>query len=253
MGCGPAGLMSNNYTLFKGKEAILKAYRFNKVAPWAVVVDRIPMFSYEGDDLSEGEDYLEQVLDNLKDAMGNGTYQLRVYREVPAKGIVNSTPFNFGFKFQLLDDEEFESRSIGGSSIAALKKRIEQLESGGGDEEEEDKSFGARVGRMFEHPQVQEFVMQKIFGFVNQIFGPKNPMPANMAGFTTMDTQQQQGNPPTSAELYNALPPQERANFDQACYVLIGNDPQIGTNLLKLANLLQNNPSMYQALTKMAT
>jgi hypothetical protein len=71
--------MSNNFTLFKGKEAILKAYMFNKVPAWAIFVDRIPMFSYEGDDLETGEDFLEQAIDNLVECMGNGSYQLRVY------------------------------------------------------------------------------------------------------------------------------------------------------------------------------
>ena len=243
--------MPNNYTLFKGKDAILRAYRFNKVAPWAIFVDRIPMFSYEEFDLGEGEDFLEQAIDNLVECMGNGTYQLRVYKEVSSKGILNNTPFNFGFKFQLLDDEQYEARDGSGSTIAGLRKRLEALEGGGGeDAEEEDKSFGAQLGRMLGRPEVQEFVLQKIFGFVNTVFAPKNPMPANMAGFTSMDTQQQ---PPTSAELYNALAQEEKQNFDQAAYILMANDPKVGTNLMKLANLLMNNPAMYQSLTKMAT
>lgn len=248
--------MSNNFTLFKGKEAILKAYMFNKVPAWAIFVDRVPMFSYEGDELDVGEDFLNEAIDNLIDCMGNGTYQLRVYKQVTDKGILNNTPFNYGFKFQLLKDEEYEAKYPEGAGISGLRKRLEVLENGGGDEnEDEDKSFGATLGKMLMKPEVQEFVLQKIFGFVNGIFQPKNQAPANMAGFNSMGTtdgqQQQQGTPPTSAELYNALPQTEKQNFDQAAYILMANDPQVGTHLMKLATLLLNNPSMYQTLTKM--
>jgi hypothetical protein len=244
--------MANNYTLFKGKEAILKAYKFNKVPAWAIFVDRIPMFSYEDNDLDAGEEFLEQAIDNLVECMGNGTYQLRVYKEVTAKGILNNTPFNYGFKFQLLPDEEYEARVGGGSTMAGINKRLAALEGGEGDEEEEDKSFGAQLGRMFAKPEVQDFVLQKIFGFVNGIFGSKT-VPGAMAGYTKMGAteQGQQQTPLTSAELYNGLPPAEKQQFDQAAYILMANDPQVGTHLMKLANLLMTNPALYQSLTKM--
>lgn len=247
--------MANNYTLFKGKEAILKAYRFNKVAPWAIFIDRIPMFSYEDYDMEGGEALLEEAIDNLTEVMCNGTYQLRVYKEVSPKGILNNTPFNYGFKFQLLEQEEFEARFSPGSSISGMQKRLEALENGRGgeDEEDDDKSFGAQLGKVLNRPEVQDFVLQKIFGFVNTIFGPKTQAPANMAGFTTMSGTEQQQQPPTSAELYNALPATEKQNFDQAAYILMAKDPRVGTNLMKLANLLVNNPQMYESLTKMAT
>jgi hypothetical protein len=254
MGIGPADVMSNNFTVFKGKDAIMKAYRFNKVAPWAIFVDRIPMFSYEEYDLEVGEGFLEEAIDNLVECMGNGSYQLRVYKEVSTKGILNNTPFNYGFKFQLLTDDEYEGRHPEGSSVSGLRKRLEALEGGKGgeDDEDEDRSFGAQLGRMFSKPEVQDFVLQKIFGFVNTVFGPKNNMPANMAGFSTMAETQQQ-TPPTSAELYNALSPDEKQNFDQAAYILMANDPNVGTHLMKLANILMTNPALYQSLTKMAT
>jgi hypothetical protein len=246
-------MASNNSTVFKGREAILKAYRFNKVPAWAIFVDRTPMFSYEGDELDVGEDFLAEAVDNLIECLGSGYYQLRVYKVVTEKGILNNTPYNYGFKFALLEDEEWEVRNPG-RGIGSLEKRLAALENGGGEEEpeEQDKSFGATLGRVLNRPDVQEFVLQKIFGLVNTVFAPKNPMPAGMAGFTTMDTTQQQQQPPTSAELYNGLPPQEKANFDQAAYILMANDPQVGTNLMKLAKILTENPVLYQSLTKMA-
>jgi hypothetical protein len=244
-------MMSNNYTLFKGKEAILKAYMFNKVPAWAIFVDRIPMFSYEGDELEVGESFLNEAIDNLIECMGNGTYQLRIYKEVTAKGILNNTPFNYGFKFQLLPDDEYEARNPAGVSMSGINKRLAALEAQEETEEEEDKSFGGQLGKMMMRPEMQDFVMQKIFGFVNSIFASKNA-PGAMAGFTNMGTTGQTGQPPkTSAELYSALPPVEKQNFDQAAYILMANDPQVGTHLMKLANLLISNPAMYQSLTKM--
>jgi hypothetical protein len=238
-----------DFTLFKGKEQVLKAYEFNKVPAWAIFVDRIPLMSYKGDDLSEGEAMLSQAIDNLTEGMGNGIFQLRVYEEVGPKGILNVTPFNYGFKFALLDDEQYQSKN-GGTSIAGLQKRIEELEA---EQEEQDNTAMGRIGRFLDsRPDVMDFLMQKAMGIVNNFLPPKNGMPANMAGFTTMNGTQQAGQPQaTSADLYNALPPEEKQNFDQAAYILMANDPKVGTHLMKLATLLINNPAMYQSLTKM--
>jgi hypothetical protein len=246
--------MSNNSCLFRGKEAVLRAYRFNKVATWGIFIGKDPMFSYEGESLEEGEELLGEVIDNLVEHMSMGTYQLRIYRDLTAKGITNRTEYNYSFRFQLLDDEEYGFRNPN-RTVAALQKRIEELE---GEEEEEDDSFMGKVGSFLKkRPDVENFLMGKIIGWVNQAMTPKQPAPANMAGFTNMDTTQQQpspgpqGQPPTSAELYDALSPGERAKFDQAAYILLGGDPQVGTHLLKLATLLQTNPGTYDMLTKM--
>lgn len=239
----------SNTCLFRGKEAVLRAYRFNKVAAWGIFIGKEPMFSYEGDDISEGDEMLEAVIDNLVEHMGLGTYQLRVYRDA-SKGITNKTEYNFSFRFQLLDDEEYSIRNPN-RTIQALQKRIEELE---GEEEEEDDSFMGRVGKFLQQrPEIENFLMQKIMGWANRTFAAKPPMPANMAGFTTMDTTQQQPgqSQPSFADLYNRLSPEERQKFDQATYFLLGNDPAVGTHLLKLATLLQNQPATYDALTKM--
>lgn len=240
--------MGNNFTVFKGKEQVLRAYIFNKVPAWSIFVDRIPMLSYDGDDLDQGEEFLSQAIDNLIESMGNGTYQLRVYKDVPPKGILNNTPFNFGFKFALLSDDAYDEKA-GSKTIAGLQKQIDDLKAGT-DDEEEDNSFMGRVGRILnDRPEIQDFLIQKAMGWVNNFFGPKNAAPANMAGFTAMDANNQ---PKTSADLYNSLPADEKQNFDQAAYILMANDPKVGTNLMKLANLLRTNPGMYEQLTKMA-
>jgi hypothetical protein len=245
--------MSNNNCLFRGREAVLRAYRFNKVPAWGIFIGKEPMFSYEGDDLNEGEDLLGEVIDSLVEHMTMGTYQLRIYRD-PSKGITNRTEYNFSFRFQLLDDDEYNSRNPN-RTVAALQKRIEELE---GEEEEEDNSFMGKVGAFLkQRPDVENFLMGKVIGLVNQFMTPKQPAPANMAGFTTMEQAQQQpgpgpqGQPLTSAELYSALSPDEQGKFDLAMHVLLANDPLIGTHLTKLANLLQSNPGTYDMLTKM--
>lgn len=242
--------MSNNGCLFRGKDAVLRAYRFNKVPAWGLFLGKEPMFSYEGDDLEEGAEMLEAVIDNLVEFMSMGTYQLRVYRDIKA-GITNRTEYNFSFRFQLLDDEEYDRRNPN-KTILALQKRIEELEQ---EEPEPDNSAMGKIGAFLkQRPEIENFLMGKIIGWANQAFTPKPPMPTSMAGFTNMDTTQQPGPQPagpTSAELYNRLSPDERAKFDQAAYILLGTDPHIGTHLMKLATLLQTNPATYEALTKM--
>lgn len=244
--------MSNQYTIFRGKDAVITAYEFNKVAPWALFVGKDPMFSYEGQDLEVGAAELGEVIQSLIDNGMQGTMQLKIYREVPRGGIVNTTPHNFSFRFQLYLDDEFNSRNPLQLQLQAMKEEIRKLkEEPDQEEEEDDYSLQGQIAGIFKDPDTRKMILAGIIGWVKSTFGKQNAGSAAMAGVSTMAETTQQGTQPTSEQLYNRLTPEEQQKFSQATYVLMYLDPKIGTHLLKLADLLQNKPDTYEALTKM--
>ena len=242
--------MSNQYTLFKGPDAVIMAYEFNKVAPWALFVGKDPMFSYEEGDIEQGASYLGSVLESLISNGMQGTMQLRIYRTVPNGGILNNTPCNFSFRFQLYQDDEFNSRNPMQLQLHQLKEEIRKLKEGN-DEEEEDYSIQGQIAGIFKDPDTRKMILAGIIGWVKSTFGKQNAGSAMMAGVSTMADTTNQGTQPTSEQLYNRLSPDEQQKFSQATYVLMYLDPAIGTHLLKLATLLQTKPDTYEALTKM--
>lgn len=246
--------MANNYLLFKGKEAVLRAYNFNKVPAWAIVVGKDPMFSYDGSDMVEGAALLEQVIEDLIDNNMQGTLQLRVYRDVSRGGILNNTPFNYGFRFQLYGDEEYNNERLPQNTVLRrIMDRLDKIE--GGEETEEDNSVAGQIAGFLKRPEVMQQIFGRVLGFVDGLglFKNKPAGPAAMSGVMNMGQTTPGGQaPPTTEELYKRLSPDEQMRFNQATYVLMFLDPAVGTNLLKLATLLQNKPDTYEMLTKMS-
>lgn len=248
--------MSNSSIQFKGKDAIIQAYEFNKVGPWAIFVGRELMFSCDDRDFKIGSGILEDVLDHLIDGHSEGAYQLRIYRDVPPKGIMSNTPYSYSFKFRLYSDEEFDKRNPFNNSINQIMQRLDSIEKGKDEEEEEvDNSIGGRIGRMLERPEVQNALLGRLLGFMDAFtnrYRSASPSPMGSAnGHQTMAETTTQQEQPTNASLYEALAQDERDKLDQALYVLMQNDPQVGTHLLKLATLLVTQPKTYEMLCKM--
>lgn len=246
---------------FKGKDQVINAYELNGVGPWAIFSGREIMFQSTDRDVNTSADMLDKVLTQMIEAGGSGDYRLRIYDELPTgKKINSSTPANYGFNFMLLSDEEFErttGRTLGSGSqigqvldrLAAIEARFQESE----DQEipEPESKMQQAIGAIIQRPDVQNFLLQKVFGLVNGItnyFTPKQP-PAAMAGFQPDGMNETQK---TVQELFQALPQDEQMKFDQAVSILLRGDPSVGTNLMKLANILVNDPGKYQMLTKMA-
>lgn len=244
---------------FKGKEQILKAYEFNRVGPWALFSGRDILGQCTDEDPEVGADQLGQMIDNLVESGAQGYFQLRVYADLGKNGrIANSTPYNYSFRCTLMSDDEFQAGRVpagSNGSISALMGRLDRIEqrlSGeseeeGDDEPEEDNSLQATIAGILRKPEVQNFLLQKVYGIVNGLFGQKTS-PAAMAGMEPMANETQQ----TSAQLFSQLAPAEQASFDQAVSILLAGDPQIGTNLMKLANILRTDPGKYKMLCGMA-
>jgi hypothetical protein len=240
---------------FRGKDAVLDAYRFNNVGPWAICIGKEMPFSCEESDMAVASGLLDECLDRLKECLSNADYSLKVFRHVPATGIVSTTPYANSFRFRLLTDEEYEGGSHFGKFSRALNDRLEAIErrlEEPDDLEPERPTIGDSMAGMFNRPEVQQFILGKIFGLVNQIFPNQKAQPAAMAGVNPMDTTMQQTTyVKTAADLFGALSDEERERFDKAVYVLLG-DPHIGTHLGKLAAIFEEDPDRYAMLCKMA-
>lgn len=244
--------MSSGAVQFKGIDAAMRAFEYNKIPNWALYVARELLTSYTGRNMKDATDALQQFLEMLKEHNSAGTYQLRMYQGLKAT-VNDKTPYTNSFKFKLMDDEEYEGG--GGPSnfrmAMARMDKIEQLLLGqvqqeiDEEEEEEEPSFMGTIQSAFaeklKDPQVQQFLMGKVIGLVNGWIGRPQPA-ATMNGQPT--------NLPAS-EAYAALPQEQRDAMDRGMLILLNGDPNIGTNLEKLAKMLATDPGQYAMLAGM--
>jgi hypothetical protein len=248
---------------FRGKDAILQAYESQGIPCCSLVSGKDIVFCYDGDDIDAGSAELADFIDRLKVGHSQGVYQLRVYKYPPKDKDINlSTKQNLSFKCRILDPDEDMDATQQRADGYNYKKRIEQLEAKlaeaetGEDEEPEPMPVWQQtINGVLQRPDVQNYVMGKIFNFVEKIFGP-GPAPAPAAAHAMNGVpegaQGSPGDPNLNPEqLYQALPPQEREMLDAAMGILLANDPQIGTNLYKVASLLKSNPNKYRAFASM--
>ena len=236
---------------FRGTEAVIEAYQFNKVGPWALCCGRELLFSWEETDLQQGSQFLEEVLKHMHKGHSAAEYQLRLYREVPEKGIVNTTPWNYSFKFRLYSDGEYDEKNPFFAKTDAIMNRLTAIEQRMSEEEEGEPESAVMgfINGIIGKPEVQNFLLQKVFGLVNKIFPSDRPAAAAASmGATEPGATAQEG--PSTAQLYGALSVDERQKMDWAVHVLL-NDPQIGTHLLKLATIYQDEPAKYEMLCKL--
>lgn len=253
---------------FRGKDAIVQAYSRNNVPGCILCSAKDILFQYDGDDVEEGADMLGQFIDALKKGHSQAVYQLRMYKDPPAN--VNlKTDWNYSFKCRILDEDEVTEN--GGSyntsretykrldaltaELAELKREreLEQEEEG-----EEVGGFQSVIGGLINRPDVQNFLIQKMMGFMNNLTGnkgqPAQPgaavsgLPGAAAQPMAAEGLQQEINTDTA---YNRLAPDQRQLLDQAMAVLMERDPNIGTNLYKLAKILYSDPDRYNNLAKM--
>jgi hypothetical protein len=245
---------------FQGIKGVVEAYRYNQVAAWAIVCGREMPFTYEAKDIEQGSAMLEECMKMLMPE-GSGDYVLRVYKKVPPGGIVSNTPYSNSFRFRLLTNEEYDARHGGAAQMGMIMARMDALEKrlfgdSDGDDEPEDTSLMGRISGMLSTPQVQQAIMSRVFGFIDRWTSPSRAAAVAGMGAADPGAEAAAGNEQhyeqTSADLYNALDAEERALFDQACHVLLKGDPQLGTNLTKLAHILETDPAKYKMLCKMA-
>lgn len=239
---------------FRGKDAILEAYERQGIPACTLVSGKDIIFCYDGDSIEQGSAELGEFIDALKVGLSQGVYTLRVYKN-PPKEINLSTKQNLSFKCRILDPDEMEEKN-NGYAQRFYEKRISDLEaklSGMPDEEEEEMPiWQSTVAGILQRPDVQNFLMTKIFGIVEKFFGPAGQQPAAAVSGVPEAVQSTAEKAMIDATaLYNGLSPEQRQRMDAAIGVLLQNDPEVGTNLLKIAMFLQKDPGKYRTYLSM--
>jgi hypothetical protein len=235
---------------FRGIKNVLKAYSNKAVPAWGLFQGTQFLEKYEGADIEEGATLLRDYLEALDQRSNDqNTYTLCVY-EIPAGQKINSaTKFDASFNFRLLDtiEDHLQNRIAGGleTRIAGIEDKLNQVLAP--DEPEEltpQQKIWDTVGKILEHPQVQEMLARKLIGVVDgvsttvgNIFRP----PGLPAAIGTTATAQRV--PADAAE--------ENQKLQEAVNILVTVDPQLGTNLLKLAGIAKQDPDKYKLLVSM--
>lgn len=249
---------------FRGKDAILKAYESQGIPCCALVSGKDIIFCYDGGDIDEGVTELGDFLDRLKLGHSQGVYQLRVYKFPPKDRDINlSTKQNLSFKCRILDQDESDEVSQGAETrfeyqrrLKALEERLASRETEIEEESEEPVPVWQQaINGVLQRPDVQNFVIGKIFNFMEKIFGASPATPATAHAMNGVPEEAKPSSPgegqASAEQLYQQLPATEREMLDAAMGILLANDPQIGTNLYKVANLLKTSPAKYRAFAAM--
>jgi hypothetical protein len=226
---------------FRGIKNAVKAYENKKVPAWGLFQGTQFLEKYEGEDLDEGASLLNDYLNALDQRSNDmNTYTLCIY-ETPGK-ITSASKYDASFNFRLTDNiDEHQVNKIAGiyeQRISGLEKTIAELQ-----EPEEPEPPTAKdqlyavIGRILEHPQVQQVIVTKVLNLVDglgdTITGVFKPNKVAAIGATKTDAAS------------------ENAKLQEAVNILVEIDPQLGTNLLKLAGIAKADPSKYNLLISM--
>ena len=225
---------------FRGIKNVVKAYENKKVPAWGLFQQTQFLEKYEGDSIEEGatllRDYLE-ALDQRSNDMN--TYTLCVYEDT---GKINSsTKFDASFNFRLADtiEDHMQSKMAGvyEDRIRGLEDKINQLQEPAEMEMTPQEKMWAMVGKILEHPQIQQAIATRVLGFVDSLGNTLSGVfkqPAQRAAIGTVSNAQD-----------------ENAKLQQAVNILVTVDPALGTHLLKLAEVAQADPAKYEQLIGM--
>lgn len=220
--------MRSNAVLFRGVPNVIAAYDRVDVPAWSLANGKDILFSYSGDDQSEGHQLLQQALDMLAENESQAILHLRIYDGLQGR-ITRATADTNAFPFALFDPEDGmvqmpKKKSELLARIAALEKKLEG-------EEEKPKGLMGKLGAIIESPEVQSMLIQTVIGAVKKFMGQGTTQAAAMGAI-----EQPQGATPAGASAWEALPVSEREKLQQAMEILMKRDPLIGTHLLALAN-----------------
>lgn len=240
--------MHNGSVQFRGIESILQAYDNCEIPDWAFLQGKGIICAYNEGDQTEGRTRLEQWLGMLLDSRSTAVYALQLYKD-PGGDITNKTPYNFRFQCVLYDESTME-----GFRGGFQNKRIQELEARLAEKEaeEDDAEIGGIQGfiaGIVKDPQMRQMAVAGIIGLVRKFLGGPGA-PATVSGVPNTDNmdiiQEREG------KAYGSLTTEEQQKLTQAMIVLMEGDPTIGTNLMKLASILQNDPGKYKMLCSMA-
>lgn len=224
-------------------DSVISYYESFEAAPFSVyaghkIDETLRRFSYDGDDKIKGSADLAEALASVTSNPDNtNTYLLVIYKKVGKKNVPeNSITFQLNTTNKYLPMPGMMAGTGYNNSgelsalraeIASLKMQLaaDQEEENEEDEPEED-SF---IGSMFKSPEMQKMLMS---GLMNLMAGSSTKV-TNLAG------------------IENANPDDQAAKIHEAVNRLYSKNPQLGDDLLLLAEIAENNPAQFNMLISM--
>lgn len=253
---------------FWGIKSVVRAYENMQCAAWSMLQGKQFLFKYEGDDLAQGGQELEQLLQSVEGhSSTEAIYTLRVYDETslqrsktgPNKGkakIYIDTPFDGSFNFRLTEGDERSEAGRGGYRVlsdrmdkmeelikAAIAKRNDQDDQ---DDTEEMGGLAGVVKQLTDMPEIKAAIAGKVVQLMDRFLGngPVQPL-ARIAG---PDANAEAPAAPAPAANVHSINVQK---LNSALVVLAQIDPNLADNLTKLAELAKRDPAQYHGLVAM--
>lgn len=216
---------------FKGVNSVIDAYERRKVPAWSLWQGSQFMFKYEGDDMEQGGQELQSILEVLSDST-NAIYTLKVYEDLPGGKIKDKTPHDGSFNFRLnADNQEITNSQYGAlRNQNAILEKLESLEKrlNEKDEEEDDEppSKLGLIGEILNDPGTSQIVLPLIMKAFGIGTTPSHPAMRSI----------------------NGIPDDDRATLNEAMQILKTADPKLPEHLMKLAKLSKESPDSFKFL-----
>jgi|HubBroStandDraft_5_1064220.scaffolds.fasta_scaffold51700_1 hypothetical protein len=242
--------MSASSVQFRGIDNVVDAYKANRMGPFAILCGKCIIHSSEdlgNEDVEVGAGELRKFLNMLRQGGSEAKYTLQVYRLKDDEEIDSSTPWKRSFNFSLWaagDMTPYQERRY--TETQQLQDRIDVLEKRLAeemteeDEEEEKLTIGKVLNGLMEMPQIKNAIAAAAIGLVSKVI-PLPNMAAKVAGTDGSQAGQAQ----------SVLTADQVDKANKAMQILSRLDPQLGDNLLKIANIAAQEPVKYQMFAKM--
>lgn len=154
---------------FRDKDSVLTAYEDRGVPPFAIFQGKQFLFSFRGDNIDEGREYLQKILDMIDHSAA--IYTLCVYEDLrDGEKIKNTTPHDGSFNFRFNEYQPSEARALGmpGNSfevyelkkeIKELKETIEELKNSDEEEETTENKIIGTIERVMNIPGINDLIL----------------------------------------------------------------------------------------------
>lgn len=225
---------------FRGKEAIMQAYRLREVDVWGIWQKNT--LNMKGDD----EEGLSQYLDMLIASGGNAIYTLKIFEDIDdPKMVKEKTQADGSFNFRLgsVDDTSMMPELYARTNAKnKLFERLDAIEAKLAGAEPQEDIHDRIIGIISDPNQLMQYaeVFKFLFSNNNQ---PQPQLPPRMAAVgNVVPMDKQPRKPPTEKEM-------ERLSV--ALDTLGDNDPKLIEHLEKLAKISATNKSLFTTLTNM--
>lgn len=249
-------MRTNPAVQFYGVHRVLQAYEDRQAAPFILLYGNQLLLKYAGHQMEEGKALLHGYLKSIQSPESIATYTLCVFDKVPSGGLNSKTPYDGSFNFKLHEPgEQMLYRNEMPHAYEELKAMILEMRAEL-NEKGEDKpaGIGAIISGIFDNPQVQTLIAQRLIGLVDNILPMARQISyveqsSGLGKVAGADQGSYQDRKIAGADEHNYQ--EQIAATNEAWPVLFQADPDIGNHLKKLASLAEKNREQFLSLVGM--